>query len=601
MLEHRLESDLMSNGPTEIPKTGMAAWEHVRPVLWLGLTFLLFWVMSLQGGPLYWDDLFYLHTAQNLGPNATLLNRFVHIYLLRLAMAVTGDPFAGAQLLWAVDLTIIYTCSVAVTWRLAGARSWLGGLVAVIVLSVPHTLLGMPGESFSDFTATALVTATAWAVLGIPASCSNLARFALAGALAFCSLKSRETGVLALIFIALALYQQWRWGKMRTALRMAGAAMAGFAAGQLALCAADAALLGDPLFSIRPTSWRTVVDFNIRPEWKRASDNWFANIFHQGELSYAFLLTLVSLHFCDRRDCRESSRLLVAAAAAYLGVLTILQTSAAWLRLVDRYLIPLIPVLAWSAGVYLHQEAALARDRDGRFILAGVLAAIVMIALLPVLAWPALVQLGWTAPHAVSSLLVPLMLVLALFGAVLPWPGVRAGVLLCGLLISSAFPMAGNLATIVSANYKETVEQRFLPFASVRDHITPVPPGSIFVSEGVRGRNKRLLCRDSPSCQWMYNLYFGTQLPAHRFSYGPLATARLFEDGIGYAWVARKELTGQKPRDKVLLKRHFEIIDAEPAGILFLKRRPDASVKDQLSSGILPDEQAFHRTVMSSR
>jgi hypothetical protein len=74
----------------------------------LGFSILVYLFFFNKGsGPVTYDDLLYLHSGLNLTPDATILWRYTHVYLIKFAIWIFhGDPFLAEKAIWAIYIAL---------------------------------------------------------------------------------------------------------------------------------------------------------------------------------------------------------------------------------------------------------------------------------------------------------------------------------------------------------------------------------------------------------------------------------------------------------------------------------------------------------------
>ena len=74
----------------------------------LGISVFVFLFFFLIGsGPVTYDDLLYIHSGMNLTADPTILWRYTHVYLIKLALWILhGNPFLAEKTIWALYIAL---------------------------------------------------------------------------------------------------------------------------------------------------------------------------------------------------------------------------------------------------------------------------------------------------------------------------------------------------------------------------------------------------------------------------------------------------------------------------------------------------------------
>ena len=84
------------------------------------------------GTSVIWDDMLYLNLSQHTTQEVRYLNRYGHIYILKLFLAITGDVITGGKICWcfmySATCVLVYWCAKL----LAGKKGVMIGLIAIL-------------------------------------------------------------------------------------------------------------------------------------------------------------------------------------------------------------------------------------------------------------------------------------------------------------------------------------------------------------------------------------------------------------------------------------------------------------------------------------
>jgi hypothetical protein len=261
-----------------------------KNVNWLETTFLVIFGMSLfsiltfvSGGPIYWDDLLYMHSALNNTPEPTIIGRYTHVYLLKLFYTIVGgNPFLGARLMWAflISATCLIIYLIARLLYPSQSRftqSATGTLAVIIFLSSPF--LKIAGPVLSDISVMFFISLGLWVYLlaiKIPASENRL--LILFGFILFLAINSKEVGIVLLElligwgFQANNQFDLKSWKKKLLWVFLGALSGLGF------FIVMDKFFIGDLWFHLRFTNWKIWFFFNTDQPDAWSSLNYFSFI-----------------------------------------------------------------------------------------------------------------------------------------------------------------------------------------------------------------------------------------------------------------------------------------------------------------------------------
>lgn len=489
-------------------------------------------------GPLNWDPLKYLDLSLDPFSDPTVLNRYVHVYLQRVFVIIAGSGLRGANLYWSALIagTALLTYGNAAA-LLPRSRS-LNGIIAVVFLFAQPIILRHPGTTYADHAAAFFVALG----LAIYVSYHRSDRrhpglLFLFGLVLFLAVKSKETGII-LAPLVLGIDRPDRAGGPRRGaagkvLWLAG----GLATGQLLLMLLDALWLGDPLFSLRPSSWAGMTNHMFRPA-ARPSMSWYAAIVNE-ELAVPFVLALVSF-FRLRRTLSFQMRLLWILPIWEVVVLTVLLV-AGNTDVNYRHTATMFPVVCVLAAQFLHVES----DRRGLLKKRLALAGLSGVGLF--LLWASLAGLlymlegrpaGWTPAGFLRVIVYPLAfsLLAILSLTVREWRGIPAALGISGLLMVTVVPISGFLA--VRPQAARVVAEEFRPFRVYADSIRYTPEMTMLVSNGLHEADGSLGV-DRDSCKRMFTVFFDQPADFDQFAYDDPRV--LVRGGFTYAFLSEDE------------------------------------------------------------
>lgn len=318
--------------------------------------------------PISWDEWVYMGLAFHPQPAGWVLNRFAHVYAMKPFMWLAGDPFTGARLYWCALLGTTVGALVWAGLQLPVRRSRVIALTLFLLMG-QETLFAYPGIPYADFAIMAVITVAGCLVIGRIARGADLSAFdAAALGLLFCiGFKAKEAVAPVLVLAgALFISPSGRLRSRVTARRLASFWLAGVAAALCGIIALDGFVLHDALFSLRPSSWSSLLAFNTLPRSYGPSEYGWLRFMLQPENFAPFAIYLgAGLTWSSVQPDR---RLLLVYA---LPGLFLLMMAAGGMfvaaPVIHRYTIPILPLLALLAALAIVQ--LLAAERAAQSVL----------------------------------------------------------------------------------------------------------------------------------------------------------------------------------------------------------------------------------------
>ncbi len=312
---------------------------------------------SVRGG----DDTAYLNAA-HFGEKEWFVNRYLHVYLLKLSGALSGgDPLLGGRVWWSFAFAVTVG-SLAVAIRSVGPGLQARTLAVTLFILLGQTaIFGLVGAAFADYTAMMFVTAAVAVLLhGVARSGEGRWHAFAIGALTVAAFRSKEVGAVLLCLPLLFLIGDRGLELRRFARRLAFWG-AGAVAVVLVLVLFDGWILGEFLFSFDSERLARLRGMNLpqTAEPRRMDESWLGVIWHSGRFSaglslrYVWVGALVGAIVAGLRQRRLELRLLHLLPVAYLLALI-----ALYVRMPhpfsERMLIPILPTACLMTGLILH-------------------------------------------------------------------------------------------------------------------------------------------------------------------------------------------------------------------------------------------------------
>jgi len=314
------------------------------------------WIYFHIYSAINWDDLLYMSLARYTDGQAWILNRYGHIYFLKLFYFFAGDSITGARIFWcflfsASCILIYFSARI-----LAGRGSAVAAVIAVLLVYMQPMFGREAGSPLADFTVMFLVILGVFIYLAFLGRSDKFTHWLLMllGLVFFWAVKSKETGIcMAVLFFGLGRDAQNLW-RIKRFFQDVGWVVCGILLGSLILMLLDAAFVGDFWFSVRPSNISKLFGSNLgEPKIDtrtRTIQSWFS-FFTTRPIFVPFLLYLLvgwKSHF-KSFTMREK---IVWLIPLFL-MLFLTFSRRAW-YVVPRYVSPAIPIMAIFACQFFH-------------------------------------------------------------------------------------------------------------------------------------------------------------------------------------------------------------------------------------------------------
>jgi len=306
------------------------------------------------------DDVRYLDAAFHGKKMAWIVNRYVHIYLLRAFFWLeNGDAFRGSRSLWSFLFATTVTALGAAAISLGPGLQLRTLGVALFLLLSQFSLMGSIGAAYPDYTVMMFI-AVAMAVYlhGLSRRQSTLWDWhAMAlGALTVLAFRSKETG-----FIIAWLALSFLWHEGRIQVKWFVARMTAWLIGAvLAFCVVmglDALFLGDLWFGVRPSSYGSLQGMMsvAGTRTHQPASLWLNVLIHGhprgGGVGFAmrnlWVLVAVAVTIAFVRRKSIELRILYLMPAVYLLMLFVLRPPI----FSTRHIWPILPVACMLGGL----------------------------------------------------------------------------------------------------------------------------------------------------------------------------------------------------------------------------------------------------------
>jgi hypothetical protein len=311
-------------------------------------------VLALNaGGPIFSDEFLYIDAGLRNFPVPNYGNRYFHIYLQKLFMALAPTPLIGVRIFWGFLIAGTAALIYSNARTFIKHSSPLHGLLALAIFFSYPLITEYSGEPAVDITAMAMVTLYVSVYLFALRN-PDRKRIALIvlGALAFIAFKTKETTVFVnflLLGFALDEEGKWNWRALRDLIRPL---LTGLAAGIGLFILLDGLILGKPFFAISPATFAAVFkNYDFQPGFFFGPTSWY-KVYFLDELLLPFLLFILSaVKLGSKTDTR---RRLVWIYPLILAIFVTWNMLKVTFGFIERFYFPALPVIAMLAPQYLH-------------------------------------------------------------------------------------------------------------------------------------------------------------------------------------------------------------------------------------------------------
>ena len=310
-------------------------------------------VLALNaGGPIFSDEFLYIDAGLRNFPVPNYGNRYFHIYLQKLFMALAPTPLQGIRCFWgfliAVTAVLIYFNARTFVRK----SSVLHGLLALAIFFSYPLITEYSGEPAVDITAMAMVTLYVSVYLyALRNPDKKRIAVIVLGALAFIAFKTKETTIFVnFLLLGFVLDDQgkWSWQALKDLIRPV---LIGLAAGIGLFIVLDGLILGKPFFAIAPATFAAVFkNYEFQPGFFFGPTSWY-KVYFLDELLLPFLLFMISaVRLGPNMDAR---RRLVWIYPLLLAIFVTWNMLKVTFGFIERFYFPALPIIAMLAPQFL--------------------------------------------------------------------------------------------------------------------------------------------------------------------------------------------------------------------------------------------------------
>ena len=324
--------------------------EKILIILFFAATWL---VLALNaGGPIFSDEFLYIDAGLRNFAEPSYGNRYFHVYLQKLFMALAPTPLQGVRAFWGFLIAITAALIYFNARTFMRKSSPLHGLLALGFFFSYPLITEFSGDPVVDITAMVMVllyVSVYLYALRNPDK-KRIAAIVL-GALAFIAFKTKETTIFVnFLLIGFILDEQgkWNWQALKELIRPV---LTGLAAGIGLFILLDGLILGKPFFAIAPATFAAVFkNYEFQPGFFFGPTSWY-KVYFFDELLLPFLLFIISMiRLGPGMDAR---RRLVWIYPLIMAVFVTLNMLKVTFGFIERFYFPALPIIAMLAPQFL--------------------------------------------------------------------------------------------------------------------------------------------------------------------------------------------------------------------------------------------------------
>lgn len=455
-------------------------------ILTLLLAVFALWLFKHVGFPQTYDELLYLNIGLNTEPAAHVLNRYFHIYLQKIFIPLAKYPVEAARFYW----TFVITATIAGVYIAARLiyRNIMLALLAISVFLAQTFIFERAGTTWVDFTLMLMLMVMVLISL-MYLRTKNSAWLFLFGLILYLSFRTKEPGFAGIALIPVFTIQAIIERKYKTVGKSLVTILCGILVGLFLFFVSDGILLGDPFFSVRPSSWRELVTTRggtLTPSVVSYIDYLLVDV----QMYVPFLLYLSSF---TNLKIKLEEKFIWSFPIAFIGFLTLLMIMSR-ASFQDRYLIPIYPLIALFS---VHPIASqLNEKRRPRLWETELIRLVVLMICVIAVNFFLPQDMDWSAEIGGENIpfqfivLYPVAFVLLLVWKTFlnkPWnrlDTIREGLgIMLLMVILNGFIIHNMIGLLNSYEIKDVTSQRFLPLMVFADDISCSKEDKIMLSK----------------------------------------------------------------------------------------------------------------------
>jgi hypothetical protein len=368
--------------------------------LWIGLSFN-------TGGPIYSDELLYIEIGLNNESAPNYGNRYFHVYLQKLFMAVAPTPLIGIRVYWAF---LIALTALMIYWS---ARIFLKentaihGLLAVAIFFSYKFISSYAGVTSVDIAAMLMSTALVFTYLLYQRTEKKWLLYGL-GALIFLAFKTKETTLFSNIVLIGFFFDKQGKFAFRNILAYLKSLLIGFLGGIGLFIVLDSIFLGQPFFAISPTTFQEVFqNYAYTGGFRKEPVNWY-QIYLLDDIMIPFLIFLIGGIKLSTRQITPQKKIVWAFPLLLVSFITLNMLKIPW-GFIERFYFPALPVIAFLAPQFISLKVP--SGRKGRLqLVVIILAALMLVVIMRQFGMAYVEQIDWNYGKFLESIYFPILL-----------------------------------------------------------------------------------------------------------------------------------------------------------------------------------------------
>lgn len=368
--------------------------------LWIGLSFN-------TGGPIYSDELLYIEIGLNNQSAPNYGNRYFHVYLQKLFMAVAPTPLIGIRVYWAFMIALT---TLLVYWSariFLKESSPLHGLLGVAIFLSYKFLSSYAGVTSVDIAAMMMAMALIFTYL-LYQRTEKKGLLYLLGALTFLAFKTKETTLFANVVLLGFFFDKQGKFAFKNILPILKSYLIGFLGAIGLFILLDSIFLGQPFFAISPATIKEVFEnYAYTGGFRKEPVNWYQT-YLLDDIMIPFLLFVVAGVKLNTRAVSPQKKILWAFPLLLVSFITVNMLKIPW-GFIERFYFPALPVIAFLAPQFISIPDC--KDQKSCWQLpAAILAALLLVVVMRQFGMRYVTDIDWTYGKYLESIYFPILL-----------------------------------------------------------------------------------------------------------------------------------------------------------------------------------------------
>jgi hypothetical protein len=368
--------------------------------LWVGLSFN-------TGGPIYSDELLYIEIGLNNQSAPNYGNRYFHVYLQKLFMAVAPTPLIGIRVYWAFMIALT---TLLVYWSariFLKESSPLHGLLGVAIFLSYKFLSSYAGVTSVDIAAMMMAMALIFTYL-LYQRTEKKGLLYLLGALTFLAFKTKETTLFANVVLLGFFFDKQGKFAFKNILPILKSYLIGFLGAIGLFILLDSIFLGQPFFAISPATIKEVFEnYAYTGGFRKEPVDWYQT-YLLDDIMIPFLLFVVTGVKLNTRTVSPQKKILWAFPLLLVSFITLNMLKIPW-GFIERFYFPALPVIAFLAPQFISIPDC--KDQKSRWQLpAAILAALLLVVVMRQFGMRYVTDIDWTYGKYLESIYFPILL-----------------------------------------------------------------------------------------------------------------------------------------------------------------------------------------------